>query len=451
MKLEMKAMTDVGLVRELNEDNYKIVPEENLAVVCDGMGGHAAGEVASELAVETIGDTFLKKEEAGTLPDSTEIDEDFLESGSLLSHAVRMANRRIFNQSKSEAEVRGMGTTVVAALFDDERVIVCHVGDSRAYRLRNGNLEQLTVDHSWMNELISTNQLSEEESESFANKNVITRALGTRANVKVDIRQDRVCNDDLYLLCSDGLCGFVSDGSILKSLVKEGSSLEDMAGELIEKAKQGGGDDNITVALIRVSDVAKDDDFKKELYQQTIEEETREESKHEDDILDNLYSREDKEHTAKVDTRPFTVQKKRSKISFGWILLTVLVAVVILGYLAYTYDVGGFKVQVDKFVESISGESADQDVKSTEEKEIVTAMTNIKFDGFPDSLLDHTLFVDMIPVGTLRQYSKESLGIDPGYHTLELKNDSGIVVHRIYKSFSPQDVYLTPAEFSIPQ
>ncbi|HEQ99570.1 MAG TPA: Stp1/IreP family PP2C-type Ser/Thr phosphatase [candidate division Zixibacteria bacterium] len=437
MKLEIAARTDVGLVRELNEDNYKLLKEKNLAVVCDGMGGHAAGEVASELAAETIAAAVASPADFGPIPETLQLEKGFGEESRILVHAIRLASRRIFNQSVRNKEMRGMGTTVVTVQMAGDHVIICHVGDSRVYRLRNGNLEQLTVDHSWVNELISSNQLTEEESENFVNKNVITRALGTRENVKVDIRKDRIADGDLYLLCSDGLSGFVSDANILQTLSRENASLDKICKELIERANASGGEDNITVAVVKVLDIKSPDDFSKDLVQQTVDEETSQELKIEDDILRKAFASrqetEDSKSPGEQITGPVPVyrDKPESKGAFAWYVLSFIVLIAILAYLAYAYNIGGVRPPVDEFMSRVTG-SNNENVGAQAE---AVGTVFIKFHNFPDSIFDHTLYVDMIPQGTVSQFMKDQLGLEPGYHILELRDDEGLVYARMNQTF----------------
>jgi serine/threonine protein phosphatase PrpC len=458
----MTALTDVGLVRELNEDNFKLVPDKNLAIVCDGMGGHAAGEVASQLAVDTIAEVVSHPELDLPAPSSFKAGKDFIEEGAQLVNAIRLANRRIYLESSRNSEVRGMGTTVVAALFDETYVVVCHVGDSRVYRFRNENLEQLTVDHSWVNELINSKQLTEEESKNFISKNVITRALGTREDVKVDIRQDRIAEGDIYLLCSDGLCGFVSDGDILKSLARKDASLDQIAGELIERANAAGGEDNITVSLVKVAGVGQPGEFEKELQQLTVESETDEELGLEDETIEKLFAGEESSETAQIDTRPINVVSQKKRGGRGWLFLAAILVLAILGYVGYAYDVGGFKYRVDDLISKIRGQPDDADAGSgaaadkPAEPELPQMGANtksgkslIQFDGFPDSLLDYTVYVDMKPVGTVRQYLTDKLMVMPGYRTLELKNDSGLVLANISFTLDSGTHLLTPVDFDL--
>ena len=254
MKLIIEARSDVGRVRELNEDSYALVPEGNTVIVCDGMGGHAAGEVASATAAQTIAD-LVKGQPAQIV--------DLLASGAAsplpkdaaaLALAVRIANRRVYNAAARSHKLRGMGTTVAAASFSNGMVATAHVGDSRVYRIAGGKIQQLTTDHSWIAELVQSGQVKPEDADSFADKNVITRALGTRPNVQVDVGLYPVAAGEVYLLCSDGLCGYVSDAEILSVVMKHQDDIAGAANALIALANAAGGLDNSTVAVIRIVD-----------------------------------------------------------------------------------------------------------------------------------------------------------------------------------------------------
>ena len=449
MKVEITALTDVGQVRELNEDNYKTNPAKNLAVVCDGMGGHAAGEVASQIAVDTITKIVSEPEKWAKYPDDLKIAADYRESGKLLVHAIRLANRKIFTDSQKDKSVRGMGTTVVAAIIDGDYAVVCHVGDSRVYRYRNGNLQQLTEDHSWVNELISKNQLTEEESKNFVSKNVITRALGTRENVKVDIRRDRIINNDLYLLCSDGLTGFVEDPDILKTIKNNFDDMDKICKDLIDQANAGGGDDNITAALIKVSDVPEDDDFSKDLIQATIDEESATGLEFEDRLLKDILAPAPVDKSPDDVTKPIPIPQappKKKKSGGGWIFFSLVLIIAILGYLGYTYNIYDFRDHANKLYAQISGKTESTQIAEDTQQ---AGPVNIKFVEFPETLLDDTLYLDMILIGPIRQYLKSSLVIEPGYHIFELKGESSIVYARFSRTFKTGDIALSPEDFNL--
>ncbi|MDH5395581.1 MAG: Stp1/IreP family PP2C-type Ser/Thr phosphatase [Gammaproteobacteria bacterium] len=243
-KLEIYGITDEGLVREHNEDYISWLPESGLVILADGMGGHNAGEVASELAVMSITDAL---EEVLTPEIQNACNMDFKDA---VHEAVIYANDEINQHAKTHPECSGMGTTVVMALFHDESVILASVGDSRIYRFSKGVLEQVTTDHSLVQEMIDNGYMSEEEALNSTNRNLITRALGIAEDVKVDVTEHKFEQGDIYLLCSDGLSDMVTDDKIFSALVKNHDNLERAGESLVELAKQNGGHDNVSVILV---------------------------------------------------------------------------------------------------------------------------------------------------------------------------------------------------------
>ncbi len=233
---EHAGTTDVGRQRSTNEDSLFVHPP--YFAVADGMGGAKAGEVASRLAVEVL------EEELARHPDDP--------PEAQLSEALQEANRRIFELSTDDESRRGMGTTVTAARVHDREVSLGHVGDSRAYRLREGDLEQLTRDHSLVAELQRSGQLSAEAAEHHPQRSIITRALGPEPDVEVDTYTVPGREGDVFLLCSDGLTGMVSDDE-MASIVRRAGSLDDAAESLVRAANQSGGKDNITVVLFSLA------------------------------------------------------------------------------------------------------------------------------------------------------------------------------------------------------
>jgi serine/threonine protein phosphatase PrpC len=261
MQIVYAGGTDVGKVRDHNEDSYAVLAEQNLIMVCDGMGGHAAGEVASQLAVETITKIFIEHDLDLFTGENLPYPEELTPEGKLLVGAIAVANHRIIDRAKQSSGHTGMGTTIVACHFKDGIASLCHVGDSRAYLIRNGNIKRVTIDHSWVSEVMEKHHLTEEESENLVNRNVITRALGTRAAVRTDISQIRFAKGDMFLLCSDGLCGLVSDTDILKAANSCEEDINRLVRELIAKANEAGGNDNITLVVARIVEQEEIPDF----------------------------------------------------------------------------------------------------------------------------------------------------------------------------------------------
>ncbi len=240
--------------RSHNEDNLCLLPEERLYLVADGMGGHASGEVASEMAVKTLAKFFKETsaDEEITWPYKMEKGKVYEENR--LTAGIKLANLRIFETAAQNAAQRGMGTTVVALLFDHDTAYFGHVGDSRIYRLRGEELEQVTEDHSLLNDYIKMKDLTEEEIENFPHKNVIVRALGMKETVQVDVNTEKPQPGDTYMLCSDGLNGMINDETICRIMVEHRDNLEMCCEKLIEAANENGGNDNITVAVAQVAD-----------------------------------------------------------------------------------------------------------------------------------------------------------------------------------------------------
>ena len=251
--LDIFAATDVGLKRDHNEDHFLVSEKLGLYVVADGMGGHAAGEVASRTAVNTIED-FLGV--AQTDRDFTwpfGVDRSLTEEENLLVTAIKLANREICLLAEERPEYHGMGTTIATLKVSETHGLIAHVGDSRAYRLRNGALDQITADHSWVNEQVARSVITEEEARTHRWRNVITRALGNRDAIEVDLAKTDVLAGDAFLLCTDGLSGMVPNEGIHRVLGKAVTTpSKRLVRELIALANDAGGIDNITVVVLRV-------------------------------------------------------------------------------------------------------------------------------------------------------------------------------------------------------
>jgi len=239
--------------RDHNEDSLLIMPEEDLLVVADGMGGHASGEVASRLAVDTIKAFFSDTAQDAeiTWPFTTGREDDY--DANRLVTAIKLANQRIFEASNSQLQLRGMGTTAVSAYYSEGRMFVAHVGDSRCYRLRQGNLQMLTEDHSLLNDFRRSLNLTPDEEKKFPHKNIIVRALGMKNSVDVDLEIFPPRVGDIYLLCSDGLTGEVEDKAI-ERVLREEKNLLKACQRLVQMANDSGGRDNITVLLARIAE-----------------------------------------------------------------------------------------------------------------------------------------------------------------------------------------------------
>ncbi len=249
--LEIATATDPGMVRSHNEDSIAADAEVGLVVLADGMGGYNAGEVASGIATTVI-TTELRQVVEATPPHSAKATEGETLAEKMLREQILKANTSIFRAAQSQPQYAGMGTTLVVALFYDNKVAVAHIGDSRLYRLRANKFEQVTRDHSLLQEQIDGGFISKQEARLSANKNLVTRALGIDASVEPEIHEYTAEVGDVYLLCSDGLCDMVSDEDISMALQTIGSNLKLCAQQLIQMANDNGGRDNVSVILVRV-------------------------------------------------------------------------------------------------------------------------------------------------------------------------------------------------------
>ena len=252
-KIDFAEITDTGRVREHNEDAIGSVPEIGLMVLADGMGGYNAGEVASGIAVQIV--TELATLGANREPrDEIDPHSGLMRQSIILRDAVYRSNKIIFQTAQSQTHCEGMGTTIVACMYYDNRVSIAHVGDSRAYRLRGGALEQITADHSLLQELVDRGFYSEEEAQRSTNRNYVTRALGVEPTVDVEVNEYDVLPDDVYLLCSDGLPDMVEDEDIHLTISTFNASLDVVGQQLVDLANDHGGRDNISVMLAQVKE-----------------------------------------------------------------------------------------------------------------------------------------------------------------------------------------------------
>lgn len=249
-KVTVACKTDLGLVRENNEDKFEFLCPEDEAtlarrgqvfVVCDGMGGHAAGQIASEIASKTFIETYLRHP-----AEDPEV---------AIAAAVSAANRFVLDVGRAIPARRGMGTTLSALILRQGNALVAQVGDSRVYRLRNGELEPLTIDHTYVNDLIRAGILAPEDAESHPQKHVLTRAIGAEDLVVPDVFRIELEAGDTYLLCSDGLLNHVEDDGIAQTL--RDNAPGDACWNLVNAARMGGGSDNITVLIVRIDSIER--------------------------------------------------------------------------------------------------------------------------------------------------------------------------------------------------
>ncbi|MGI8908550.1 MAG: Stp1/IreP family PP2C-type Ser/Thr phosphatase [Candidatus Sumerlaeaceae bacterium] len=251
MKLHSFGITDVGLKRTHNEDNFFRSDELGLYLVADGMGGHAAGEVASSAAIEAIVGFAERHSRDDALTWPFGFDQRLSAPANALVSGIRLANQTLFSMQQERPELNGMGTTIATLRIAEGEATLAHVGDSRVYRMRGDDLTQLTSDHSWVNEQLQKNIITAEEARNHRYKNVITRALGNRTDLEIDVRNEPVEAGDRFLVCSDGLSGMVEDWEMREVLTVAETDLRGAANKLVALANEAGGHDNISVVLIR--------------------------------------------------------------------------------------------------------------------------------------------------------------------------------------------------------
>jgi PPM family protein phosphatase len=252
-KLLHVALTDTGKVRDHNEDAIGTDPDIGLWVLADGMGGYNAGEVASGIAVKTVIELVTeacKRERRNEVEPGT----GYMRQTIVLRDAVHRANKIIHQTAQSQPQCEGMGTTLVACLFFDDRVSIAHVGDSRMYRLRDNRFEQITMDHSLLQELVDRGFYSQEEAQRSTNRNYVTRALGVDNNVEVEVQEVEAQKGDFFLMCSDGLPDMVEDEDIHLTISTFNDHVATIGEQLIKLANDNGGRDNISVVLVRVAE-----------------------------------------------------------------------------------------------------------------------------------------------------------------------------------------------------
>ncbi len=250
--LDCATLSHPGMVRSHNEDSVFVDAEAGIAILADGMGGYSAGEVASGIAVNVVSKGMLPDLSSGRELSKVDIASGLTHAALLLQQQIAAANKGIYEAAQARPECAGMGTTIVTAVFCGNRVSIGHIGDSRCYRLRGDKFEQLTRDHSLLQEQIDSGQLTQAQAKFSLNKNLVTRALGIEAIVPADIVEYRVEAEDIYLLNSDGLTDMVEPEIIQKIVAEKRADLALAAADLVDMANQNGGRDNISVVLVRV-------------------------------------------------------------------------------------------------------------------------------------------------------------------------------------------------------
>lgn len=252
IKTSCWARTDLGLKRELNEDSYLADSNINLFIVADGMGGHAGGNIASKMSVDIIRKRVREARKAGVLFSRDAIDNESPAVLKMLEESIKEASAKIFDKSDKQPELAGMGTTVTLVLTHGKRAYVAHVGDSRLYRIRDGKFEQLTEDHSLVNEQVKAGFITSEEAQHSRFRNIITRSVGFESEVNADTQSLEMKPADVFLICSDGLTGMVEDDEIHAAFKK--TRLSQAPARLVDLANRAGGEDNVTVVVLKYGD-----------------------------------------------------------------------------------------------------------------------------------------------------------------------------------------------------
>jgi len=250
-QIEIGSATHVGRVRSNNEDSYKVVPALKLFVLSDGIGGQANGEVASAMAVETIVTQCLELSTDRSIYNGDEPKSGISDRTKHLARAAYLANRTILEAAVNDPQFQGMGATLVAAWIDGLRLSLVHVGDSRAYLLRGGKLESLTSDHTLVAEQVRNGLLTQEQAQTNPLRRILIRALGAREEVEIDVHEHELRSGDVLLLCTDGLTGMVPESEITDILFQE-CDAQSAADRLVASANEHGGEDNVTVILVRI-------------------------------------------------------------------------------------------------------------------------------------------------------------------------------------------------------
>lgn len=327
VRISIFGKSDRGLVRSGNEDSFLIDTENNLVLVCDGMGGHQAGEVASRDACAIISYSFSQIASALMEDAVLSLPATLPPLGDLLIKAIRLANRSIYFRSRSRSHLSGMGTTIVGVVVENGIINVAHVGDSRAYRLNFAGLVPLTTDHSWVAELKQSGQFSEAEAAMMVGKNVITRALGVNEKVEIDYRADRISPGDIYILCTDGLSAYADDTDIFAAIKDCRDDINGIVENLVRLANDRGGQDNVTVAAIRVDEVSSEN-TQNAVPPVTVGVESDEALLRENEIIGAIIQQEEKTEQFRVEGVE-AVEKRRPLV---WIfaIFIVIAAIIII-------------------------------------------------------------------------------------------------------------------------
>lgn len=423
MELAIYNQTDRGQRREINEDCHGISTDRKLVVVCDGMGGHNAGEVASRTAVDTILESFqmLSQDEIEQICPDFKPAPQFKNARRLIA-AIRLANHRIYSMSGQNMNQMGMGTTVVAIFLEKNYLIAAHAGDSRLYRFRDNDLQQLTTDHTWIGEFLGEDENNIDGLQDFGKSNVITRAVGIDPTIKIDLLIDAFQPGDRYLLCTDGLTGPVPDADIVQILDKYNAD-RDAVEQLIMLANDRGGPDNITAVMITVVRVEKEA-TPIERTQTTIKEDIEPAQQDKTKIVDDISKKLE-------ETRIKTATTGRKKPKLVYILAAIFVvsALIVLSLMVLPRKDQELKNKPieDQYDNLADSTQLPEEIPDTSIKESATGGT-IKFFAIERDHAD--IFVDNkhYKLGDLNMYQ---LQVPAGAHFVEVHLDGFKIKKRV--------------------
>lgn len=432
-KLKMAASTDVGTVRTANEDFFYFSQSLRLAMVCDGMGGLQAGAAASRMAGKTIRDVFSMSDLAMLAHLCDDVNDKLPSLGLQMAAGIRLANRRLHIMSKSDSSLKGMGTTIAAMVISQNMVCLAHVGDSRIYLLRDSMLMQLTQDHSWINELLEDQEIKQDEVQHFRKKNVLTRALGTHPAIKIDLQVLPLEENDVFLICSDGLHNVLGKEHMLTILLEHGANPQTAADTLVQRAKAADGSDNITAVVVGVEGEPEARTKPQPLSIVLPEEEPR------------LYTLEDRFLRERYPSLPKdggAVSNRRKVFWAGVIAGLVLLIAVILYALwqrsvAADFSRPGAKATNFAAANTARNTANTKDRKAGNRKSITVADENLKIDGqvylvgldaFASS--DAEVFANEVRIAPLRQAVDSGIFLTPGTYNLAIKDSAGRILLR---------------------
>jgi len=468
MKLTMMAGSDIGTARSKNEDFCGIFEEDGLAIVCDGMGGHNAGASASRLAVTTIRYMYLFLDQTFHNQITRDLIANDLIIAARLVGSIRLANRNVYNKSRREVKLRGMGTTVSALAVQNGIAVIAHAGDSRVYRFRQQIMNLITEDHTWLNELIQDQEIDREQAKNFEKQNVITRAMGLNGSIKIDIGIEPAQPGDLFLICTDGLTKALSDDEIKRIVLFNEGNLDHTLRHLIDMAMMKDGSDNITVVLVKIDELEPASQEYKPCYL-TLKSENQQIIKIEDKILKReLYHRSNSESPGNSLSR--ITLAKYSRLSG---IAAILILVIFIGVYAFSghwgknFSASRSAIQYDSISINTMADTASAQLNSSVQLngELSDQLSGLNSKALPDSIVNQMVMASFENQENIDQLSKarsrslKKTNTDRGKIYLtgldkfnDLKNTS-LFINNVYygktNNFWNKGVLLDPGSYTI--